>query len=186
MAANQNQNKKKGKSKMKSSVYKATMNCRCSTCDLVAKTLGIVRPVHMNSCTKRFSTCTSTVAWWFRKESSSSGWRSTRRAVTAHEKNKTSRWLGACEKLLPVPSTSSISICPVDQSLSTSSCCVMQTEGLASVIQALRLWLKIFTTAETPSQAMSDCWRNADSSSRSILKSSQRTASRKMEICSTR
>ena len=43
----------------------------------------------------------------------------------------------------------------------------MQTEGLASVIQVLRLWLKIFTTAETPSQAMSDCWRNAGSSSRS-------------------
>ena len=55
----------------------------------------------------------------------------------------------------------------------------MQTEGLANVIQVLRLSLRIFTTAETPSQAMSDCWRNAGSSSRSILKSSQRAASRK-------
>ena len=88
---------------------KATMNCRCSSTQILLQKHSLsLRPVHMNSCTKKiFPLCISATVWSFRKKSSSSGWRSTRRAVPLHEKNETSRWMGACEKLLPRPQRAS-------------------------------------------------------------------------------
>lgn len=108
-AANQNQNKKKGKSKMKLSVYKSYDELPLFlNSDLVAKTLGIApSSAYELMHEKDFPLCISATVWSFQKKSSSSGWRSTRRAVPLHEKNETSRWMGACEKLLPRPQRAS-------------------------------------------------------------------------------
>lgn len=54
-----------------------------------------------------------------------------------------------------------------------------------SVIRARRPSPRDYTFPVTPLPSMCVCWRNVVSSSRSILKSSQRTASRKTATCST-
>ena len=55
-----------------------------------------------------------------------------------------------------------------------------------SVIRARRPSPSDYTFPVTPLPSMCVCWRSAGSSSRSVLKSSQRTTSRKTAACSTR
>lgn len=106
--------------------------------------------------------------------------------MSAHEKNKTSRWLGTREKLLPGSEhpAGHGSACQCGSSVPLI-CCAARTGRQISVIRARRPSPRDYTFPVTPLPSMCVCWRNVVSSSRSILKSSQRTASRKTATCST-